>query len=87
MIPLANIEGEATMERLISARAEWDADACVWVATSDDIGLVTESATFESLTEKVPAMIADLLESESEHGEFRVEIVARASSPVPPRAS
>ena len=36
-----------------TVKAEWDADASVWVATSDDVpGLVTEAATLERLMEK-----------------------------------
>jgi predicted RNase H-like HicB family nuclease len=45
-------------------RAEWDPDAGVWVATSDDVpGLVTEAPTIEALTTKLKALIPDLLEA------------------------
>jgi Domain of unknown function (DUF1902) len=47
---------------MIIIRAEWDDEAQVWVATSDDIGLVTEADSLEILRAKVPAMIADLLQ-------------------------
>lgn len=48
----------------IIVKAEWDSDAAVWVATSDDVrGLVAEAATLEVLRPKVLAMIADLLEA------------------------
>ena len=44
--------------------AEWDADASVWVATSDDVpGLVTESDTLEALQSKVQLMVPELLEA------------------------
>ena len=44
-------------------RAMWDADAAVWVATSDDVpGLVTESKTFESLLKKLRTLVPELLE-------------------------
>ena len=44
--------------------AEWDADASVWVATSDDVpGLVTESDTLEALQSKVQIMVPELLEA------------------------
>ncbi|MEI9929302.1 MAG: DUF1902 domain-containing protein [Rhizomicrobium sp.] len=44
-------------------RALWDADASVWVATSDDVpGLVTESKTFESLLKKLRTLVPELLE-------------------------
>ena len=45
-------------------RAEWDDEAGVWVATSDDVpGLVTEEATMEGLIEKLKAIIPELLEA------------------------
>ncbi|HWA90208.1 MAG TPA: DUF1902 domain-containing protein [Rhizomicrobium sp.] len=43
--------------------ALWDAEASVWVATSDDVpGLATESASFEVLLEKLRTMVPELLE-------------------------
>ena len=43
-------------------RAEWDDEALVWVATSDDIpGLATEADTLELLIVKLKCMIPDLL--------------------------
>ncbi len=43
-------------------RAEWDAEARVWVATSDDVpGLATESETIEALIEKLRIIIPELL--------------------------
>jgi predicted RNase H-like HicB family nuclease len=45
-------------------RAEWDEEANVWVATSDDVsGLVTEEATMEGLIEKLKVIIPELLEA------------------------
>ncbi|MBJ7298480.1 MULTISPECIES: DUF1902 domain-containing protein [Nostocales] len=42
--------------------AFWDAEAEVWVATSEDIpGLVTETSTIDILTEKLRVMIPELL--------------------------
>src|SRR5215212_11133062 len=44
--------------------ADWDPDAKVWVATSDDVpGLATEAQTVEALAEKLRIMIAELLEA------------------------
>lgn len=44
--------------------AEWDSEAGVWVATSDDVpGLATEAATLEALTAKLHRMIPELLEA------------------------
>jgi hypothetical protein len=40
----------------------WDADAAVWVATSDDVpGLTTEANTVETLSQKLRTMIPELL--------------------------
>ncbi len=45
-------------------RAEWDEEASVWVATSDDVpGLVTEAATMEGLIEKLKIIVPELLEA------------------------
>lgn len=45
-------------------RAEWDEDARVWVATSDDVpGLATEAETAEALMDKLKVMIPELLEA------------------------
>jgi hypothetical protein len=42
--------------------AEWDPDARVWVATSDDVpGLATEAATMEALAQKLRVMVPELL--------------------------
>ena len=59
---------------LIVVRAAWDEAAGVWVAQSDDIGLVTEAATLEALRERVPAMIVDLLECYGESGSFDIPV-------------
>jgi hypothetical protein len=43
-------------------RAEWDEEAMVWVATSDDVpGLASEAVTIEILVEKLKVMIPELL--------------------------
>lgn len=45
-------------------RAEWDADAGVWAASSDDVpGLVTESETLEALDAKLQTLVPELLEA------------------------
>jgi len=49
-------------------RAEWDDDAKVWVATSEDVpGLVSEAETVERLIERVMAVIPELLEANGKH--------------------
>jgi predicted RNase H-like HicB family nuclease len=72
---------EHAMARPVVIHADWDAEARVWVATTQDIrGLVTEADTIEVLRAKLPGMILDLLE---ENGisdlPASIEIIARAS--------
>jgi Domain of unknown function (DUF1902) len=66
----------------ILIKAEWDAEASVWVATSDDVaGLVAEAPTLEKLRPKLLAMISDLIELnriESNLAEIPVHIVAHS---------
>jgi hypothetical protein len=52
------------MQKLpIDIVAEWDPEASVWVATSDDIdGFVMEDATLERLASRVPGVLEDLIE-------------------------
>jgi hypothetical protein len=69
------------MARPIIIHADWDPEAAVWVATTNDLkGLVTEAGTMEALRAKLPGMILDLLE---EYGvsdlPASIEIIARAS--------
>lgn len=52
----------------IIVRAQWDAEAGVWVATSDDVpGLVTEATTQAELVEKIKVMIPELLEGDPDY--------------------
>ncbi|MBY6265544.1 DUF1902 domain-containing protein [Azospirillum sp. 412522] len=52
------------MKASILVRAEWDEEAAVWVATSDDVpGLITEAETMETLERKLRVMIPELLEA------------------------
>ena len=44
-------------------KAEWDGEASVWVASSDDVpGLATGADTFEELIAKLKIVIPELLE-------------------------
>jgi hypothetical protein len=52
--------GETTMSPII-IRVDYDEDAQVWVAQSDEIPIVTEADTFEILYRKLPDMIQDVL--------------------------
>ena len=46
----------------LTVQGVWDADAQVWVATSENVpGLVTEADTIENLTAKLRTMIPELL--------------------------
>jgi predicted RNase H-like HicB family nuclease len=72
------------MARPIVIHADWDPEAAVWVATTNDLkGLVTEADSVEALRAKLPDMILDLLE---EYGvsdpPALIEIIARASDPL-----
>lgn len=61
-------------------RAEWDDEARVWVATSDDVpGLATEEGTLEGLVEKLKQLIPELLEANDTPGEHEVpfELLSR----------
>ena len=41
----------------------WDADACVWIAESEDIpGLVLESGSFDALIERLRFAVPELLQ-------------------------
>ena len=61
-------------------RAEWDDEARVWVATSDDVpGLATEESTLEGLVEKLKVLIPELLDANDATGENEVpfELLSR----------
>ena len=47
----------------IHVKAIWDPEACVWVATSEDVpGLLAEAETPEALVDKLRILIPELLE-------------------------
>jgi hypothetical protein len=76
---------ERTLARPIVVHADWDPEAEVWVATTQDLrGLVTEAASIEALRAKLPGMVLDLLEeSGSSDMPASIEIVARVSDRLP----
>jgi predicted RNase H-like HicB family nuclease len=50
-------------QKPLFVRVEWDEEAHVWVATSDDVpGLATEEDTMEGLIEKLKTLIPELLD-------------------------
>jgi hypothetical protein len=61
----------------ILVRADWDPEAEVFVATSDDVpGLVAEAATPAELSRKLAVLVPELLELNCDHlqegkGEYR----------------
>ncbi|MEN9793942.1 MAG: hypothetical protein RJA17_482 [Pseudomonadota bacterium] len=68
------------MQKVLFIRAEWDDEASVWVATSDDVpGLATEADTLEGLSKKLERLVPELL---AENGspdstEIAYELLAR----------
>ena len=61
-------------------RAEWDAEAAVWVATSNDVpGLATEADTLEALAAKLRTLVPELLALNGEPAseEISWEVLAR----------
>jgi predicted RNase H-like HicB family nuclease len=51
------------MDKVLLVRADWDPEANLWVADSDDVpGLATEAETVERLIAKLEIMIPELLE-------------------------
>lgn len=64
--------------KTLRVQAEWDQEANVWVAISEDVaGLVAEADTEKSLLTKLRVLIAELLDAnQSTFGnEFTFEIV------------
>jgi predicted RNase H-like HicB family nuclease len=50
-------------ERIYVVRADWDAEAKVWVAYSDDVpGLASGADTLEDLVEKLRVVVPELLD-------------------------
>ncbi len=51
------------MAKELQVLAEWDDEACVWVASSPDVyGLNVEAETLEQLSVKVAGALQDLFE-------------------------
>jgi predicted RNase H-like HicB family nuclease len=51
-------------ERSYTVHCVWDAEAAVWVASSDDVpGLATGADTLDELVEKLKVLIPELLEA------------------------
>jgi len=53
---------------LLKISAEWDEEAKVWVATSDDVpGLAIEASTMDALIERLKIVIPELMEMNTRH--------------------
>ncbi len=66
--------------KTLFVRAEWDDEANVWVATSDDVpGLVAEADTEEALLAKLHVLIPELLDANGypDGDEFPFELFSR----------
>jgi hypothetical protein len=64
-------------DHVYSVKGEWDDDASMWIATSDDVpGLVTEAPTLEALLDKLRVMVPEMLEL---NGVLLAEAAQRAS--------
>lgn len=77
------------MQQKFLVTAEWDDEAGVWVATSDDIpGLVTEAATLDALLARVRAVALELLEdnahllSETLHPGYSIDLCILSQLPL-----
>ncbi len=56
------------MPKKLLVTAQWDDEASMWVATSDDIpGLVTEAGTLDGLLERVLAVTPELMNDNGQH--------------------
>jgi predicted RNase H-like HicB family nuclease len=68
--------------------ADWDPDACRWVATSGDVpGLATEAETVEQLLNKLEALVPELLEANGvSDAPAQFELLARRFDPIRPAA-
>ena len=74
------IKGDVMVKKPLFIRAEWDDEAQVWVATSDDVpGLATEENNLEALIVKLKTLIPELLDANGIGQEFEIpfEILTR----------
>jgi predicted RNase H-like HicB family nuclease len=77
------------MEKIYFIRAEWDDEAAVWVATSDDVpGLATEAESIDALSKKLEVLVPELLEANGlgQGREVPYELLARKLSVAHPNA-
>jgi predicted RNase H-like HicB family nuclease len=70
------------MPKAYVVNAEWDQDAGVWIATSEDVpGLCAQASSLEELVEVVRSLVPELLEANqalpAEAGPIPLDILAR----------
>ena len=72
-------QGLSVGSQTFAINAYWDAEAQVWIATSDDVsGLVLEDRTYEGVLREARLAIPDLLECGGiPCGEFSLEVAVR----------
>ena len=72
-------QGMSVGSQTFAINAYWDAEAQVWIATSDDVsGLVLEDPTYEGVLREARLAIPDLLECGGiPCGEFSLEVSVR----------
>ncbi|MBZ8132921.1 DUF1902 domain-containing protein [Afifella sp. IM 167] len=59
----------------IEVTADWDAEAKVWVAVSEDVpGLVVEARSVDTLVAEIEALIPQLLKANGHHVEAQARI-------------
>ena len=72
-----------------TVHCDWDADARVWVATSEDVpGLATGADTLDELIEKLKVVIPELLEANGvlnsgQQGDIPFAIIAERHEKAP----
>ena len=76
------------INKTIRVKANWDEEAQVWVATSDDVsGLATEAETLEQLIKKLQIIIPELLYvngliNEDEQGEIPFHLLSERTETI-----
>jgi predicted RNase H-like HicB family nuclease len=82
-------EEMSVSEHQYTVRCEWDPDARVWVATSDDApGLATGAETLDELIGKLKVVIPELLEANGllepdQQGDISFAIIAERHETAP----
>lgn len=62
----------------LTIKVIWDAEACVWVAESEDVpGLVLESGSFDALVERLRYTVPEMLElNGGEKGPVQLNVIS-----------